>query len=707
MTIVLQSLKNGQVFLGDAPAPAINPHQLLVRTEKSLISSGTEKMLMEFGEAGWLGKARMQPERVRHALSKARTDGPLATFQAIQARLDQPLSLGYCNIGRVVARGNQVSHLQLGDRVVSNGNHASMVAVGANLCLKIPDQVSDELACFTIPAAIALQGIRLAAPMLGETIAVIGLGLIGLLGVQILRAQGCHVIGFDPDPIRVELARQFGAHAILLDGSDAAQTARRHLGNQGADAVLVTAASQTSEPLTLAAEIARERGRIVLIGATGMRLERSLFYAKELSFQVSRAYGPGRYDKSYEHEGRDYPQSHVRWTAGRNMQAVLDLMQDGRLDCAPLVSHRFDISNAKQAYEILGNDRQSLGIILTYPTDTDPARRGDFQRRIFGQSRPIQPNSIPPRIGFIGAGNHAFTSLLPALRSARAKLQCVASHDGVKAYHAAQRFGFADLGVHGEAILSADNIDAVIIATRNSNHADLTCRALLAGKHVYIEKPLALNVKELEQIKDAWTRSRHYWKPPLLMVGFNRRFAPHILSLREAIQNRSAPPSMLMVVNAPQLPLDHWLNHPAEGGPLLGEACHFIDLLRHLAAAPIRNFRAHHHIDQTMLDLSFESGATGTVHIFSNGSRHYPKERIEVFCDGAVARLDNFRRLSGFGWKGLTSTGLLQLRQDKGGPAAIRAFLDAITDGGEPPIPIDEIFETALVTIQLAEEFAG
>lgn len=701
MKQVLHSAASGAVEIADVPCPSFGPSQVLVRTRRSLISAGTERMLLEFGRASLVGKARRQPERVRQVLDKIAADGLAPTLEAVRNRLERPLVPGYSNLGIVVDVGREVTGFRAGDRVACNGPHAEMVAVGANLCALVPDAVEDEAAAFTVIGAIALQGIRLAAPTLGEALAVTGLGLVGLLAVQLLRAQGCRVMGIDPDASRRELALRLGAETAVAPEA-AAPTAKAFSRGRGVDAVLVCAATASSGPLRQAAQIARQRGRVVLVGVTGMQLERGTFYDKELSFQVSCSYGPGRYDPAYEIAGHDYPVGFVRWTEGRNLEAVLDMLAAGRIEVAPLISHRFPIAEAEAAYALVAGEEPSLGVLLDYPAAADGQARPSPSIRLGEPS--VAAGS--PGVGFIGAGAFASATLIPAFRAAGADLVSVASNGGVSGLAAARRFGFAEVTTDTDAVFADERISAVAIATRHDSHARLAAAALAAGKHVFVEKPLALTADELALIESARARAFADRNGRLLTVGYNRRFAPLIVRTKELLATAPGPKAMTMTVNAGALPRGHWAADPAEGGGrILGEACHFIDLLRHLADAPIAEYDimrlAGAAADTASIRLGFVDGSVGTIHYFTNGNRRLPKERLEVFAAGRVLQFDNFRTLRGFGWPGFSR--LSRARQDKGHRACARAFLAAIAAGGPAPIAFDELCEVARIAIELAE----
>lgn len=705
MKQILQSLKTGATDVVDVPCPRPGRGQLLIRSSCTLVSAGTERMLVEFGKAGWISKARQQPDKVRMVLDKIKVDGLAPTLEAVFNKLDQPLPLGYCNVGRVVAVGAGVSGFAVGDRVASNGRHAEMVSVPVNLCAAVPEGVSDEAAAFTVLGAIALQGIRLVQPTLGEGVVVTGLGLIGLAAVQLLRAHGCRVLGIDYDTDKLALARRFGAEVVdLAAGQDPVAAAQAFSRGRGVDAVIITASTKSSEPVHQAALMCRKRGRIVLVGVTGLELSRADFYEKELSFQVSCSYGPGRYDPAYEDQGQDYPVGFVRWTEQRNFEAVLDMMVGGRLDLAPLVSHRFGIDEAEAAYALVGGAGPSLGIVLRYPSDGAAP---------LAQTVALAPASAAtaagvgdaPAIGFVGAGNYATAVLIPAFKAAGARLATVASSGGVSAVHAGRKFGFASTTTDTDALITDPALSAVVVTTRHDSHARLVVQAIAAGRHVFVEKPLALRLDELAAIEAAIASRAAQGRAPLLMVGFNRRFAPQVLKIRELLGGVAGPKTFVMTVNAGAIPAEHWTQDRAVGGGrIVGEACHFVDLLRCLAGAPITAWQRLDMDaasgDTVSLSLRFADGSLGTVLYLANGSKSFPKERLEVFAAGRVLQLDNFRRLTGFGWPGFSKMNLW--RQDKGQHACAAAFVRALRQGGEAPIPLAELLEVARVTIEMA-----
>ncbi len=693
MKQLLQSLATGASDLPELPAPAVRRGQLLIRSTSSLVSAGTERMLVDFGKASWLDKARQQPEKVQQVLEKARTDGLLTTLDAVRSKLDQPLPLGYCNVGTVLAVGAGVTGFQVGDRVASNGHHSELVVVPQHLCASIPTGVSDEAASFTVLAAIGLQGIRLVQPTFGETFVVSGLGLIGLLTGQLLAAQGCRVLGLDPDPEKCDLAERLGITALnLSSGADPVAWCLEHTGGVGADGVLITAATSSSEPVHVAAQATRQRGRIVLVGVTGLELRRDLFYKKELSFQVSCSYGPGRYDSAYEQQGLDYPIGFVRWTEQRNFQAVLQALASGGLNTERLISHRFPIEQAAAAYELLSSSEPSLGILLQYSGDADPQQRTITLPAEPSVAAAATTSAVQPLLSVIGAGNYASRMLIPAFAKAGARFNTLAASSGIGPVHVGRKFGFRQASTDIPALLADSTANTVVISTRHDSHAALVHQAQATGKHVFVEKPLCLTADELDAIEAAHTGQA------VLMVGFNRRFAPLVLDLQQELSRLQGPKAFVYTCNAGAIPADHWTQDPAAGGGrLLGEACHFVDLLRHLAASPIEELHLLSAADRKpcpdtfSLQLRFADGSIGTVHYFANGSKAFPKERLEVFAASKVLRLDNYRKLEAWGIPGFRTR--RRLSQDKGQVACCAAFLKAIESGGPAPIPEQELFE--------------
>ena len=708
MRQILQSLANGQTELVDVPCPAVGPGQILIQTRVSLVSAGTERMLVEFGKASLLEKARQQPDKVWQVLDKVKTDGLVPTLMAVRSKLDQPIPLGYCNVGTVLEVGAGVGGFEPGDRVASNGSHAEIVCVPKNLCAKIPDNVSDEAAAFTVLGSIGLQGVRLAQPTLGEAFVVSGLGLIGLVTVQLLKAHGCRVLGLDFSPSRLKLAESLGAETFNLGSGDPVAAATQFSRGRGVDGVIITAATDSDEPMHQAAQMCRRRGRIVLVGVVGLKLARADFYEKELSFQVSCSYGPGRYDTDYEQRGNDYPVGFVRWTEQRNFEAMLDMMADGRVNPDPLITHRFTIDGAVAAYDLISSKQPSLGVLLEYPQSEPVATSSLRQQTVRLQVARDTQAATDARVAIIGAGNYASQVLIPAFRKNGAKLACVASRNGLTAAYAARKFGFEEATSDLNAVMADEKINTIVIATRHDSHASLTCQALEAGKHVFVEKPLALNAADLARVVATYERVSHDGnrQAPVFTVGFNRRFAPQIQRMKSLLAEVQEPKSFIMTVNAGSIPRHHWVHDPvAGGGRVIGEGCHFIDLLRFLCGHSVisvqatmfgRDSAVEIRDDKMSMTLSFADGSFGTIHYLANGHRSISKERLEVFCAGRVIQLDNFRRMTAVGWKNFRRMNLWQ--QDKGHVGEVKAFLEAIETGKPSPISIEELAEVTQVS---------
>lgn len=707
MKQILQHMNNGTTELVEVPTPSVQAGTVLIRTTHSLISPGTERMLVEFGQASYLEKARQNPERVRTVIDKVKTDGLAQTIDAVRSKLAQPLPLGYCNVGVVQDLGRGVSEFKAGDRVVSNGAHSEIVRVPKNLCAKIPDGVRDDAAAFTVIASIGLQGIRLAQPTLGESFVVTGAGLIGLLTVQLLRAHGCRVLAIDFDDGKLELARSFGAETCNPGrGEDPVSAGLAFSRGQGIDGVIITASTASNDPVSQAARMCRQRGRIVLVGVVGLELNRAEFYTKELSFQVSCSYGPGRYDPAYEDAGNDYPLGFVRWTEQRNFTAILDMMASGQLNVAPLISKRFPFDQATSAYGLLTTDKSAIGIMLDYDAEkTNPGIKTVALRTAtaFKSSQPV--------VGFIGAGNYASRVLIPAFKAAGAQLKSVVTSAGVSGVVHGRSAGFAEATTDVDALLNDAEINTIAIVTRHNSHARFTAQALNADKNVFVEKPLALETDELDAIAAAWRAKNETGRGPQLMVGFNRRFAPHVEKMKSLLDTVSEPKSFIMTMNVGAIPAESWVqNDEVGGGRIAGEACHFIDLMRFLTGSPITSVQGRRMgsvpniaipDDKATITLGFADGSFGTIHYLANGHASFPKERIEVFCAGRILQLDNFRILRGYGWPSFKTMRLW--RQDKGQKQCAAAFLQALAAGKPSPIPFDELIDVARATIDAAD----
>ena len=694
MKQILQNLRSGELEVAAVPSPQVRPGHLLIQTTHTLISAGTERMLVEFGKAGLIAKARSQPDKVKQVLDKIRTDGLMPTVEAVFSRLDEPLPLGYCNVGTVLEVGAGVPGYAPGDRVASNGPHAEIVCVPKNLCAKVPESVSNEAASFTVLSSIGLQGIRLLAPSLGEKVVVFGLGLIGLVTVQLLKACGCDVLGVDVNPRRLKLAEQYGARtATAGSGGDPVTAANAWTEGRGVDGVLVTASAKTDDIMHQAAQMCRMRGRIILVGVVGLNLRRADFYDKELTFQVSCSYGPGRYDDAYEQAGNDYPFGHVRWTEQRNFEAILGAMKAGGLRVDELITHNYLHGDAATAYDTVSKDNTALGVVLEYPSEVDRAARLTIK-----QAETRAAGSAV--IGVIGAGNFSKMTLIPNLAKTSAKIAYVADLNAPAARHLANKFQIEQAVTDYRAMLDDERVNAVMIAVGHNLHAKFVCEALTAGKHTFVEKPLAMNVEQVAQVIAA-----HTAQPDLqIMVGFNRRFSPHIVKMRELLAQRSEPLAMNMTVNAGFIPSNHWIQDPQRGGGrIIGEGCHFIDLLAALANSPVKTVAAAMmgsgvavHEDKMSITLGFDDGSVGTVNYFANGSKSYPKEMLEVFSDGRVLRMDNFRKLIGYGFKNFSK--FKTARQDKGHAREFAEFAASTVSGGPPLIPLEQLVNITLAT---------
>ncbi|MCU1272537.1 MAG: putative oxidoreductase [Acidobacteriaceae bacterium] len=705
MKQILQSPRTGEIEVADVPAPRAAKGCVLVRVAASLVSAGTERASADFATKSLIQKAQARPDLVRDVLNKIRRDGLLSAFSAVRGRLDEPSALGYSCAGTVVELGEGISDLQVGDRVACAGAgfavHAEFACVPRMLVVRIPSsEVDFESAAFTTLGSVAMHAMRTADVKLGEVVAVIGLGLLGQLAVQILRAAGCKVIGLDLMQERAALAVSMGAIAATSSEAEFRDLCFRHSNGYGADSVLITAETSSSVPVNLASEIARDRAIVVAVGAVGMELERRLYYEKELEFRVSRSYGPGRYDAAFEQKGIDYPIGHVRWTETRNMEAFVQLLADGKLNLKPLITQRYSIENAASAYDLItGKDRQPyLGIVIEYPAE----HRVESRRLELVEHRKPS-SSAHVRVGMLGAGNFARSVLIPAMRKAKeTELVGICASSGVRAQSAAKKFGFAFSTTDEEQIVLDDSINTVVVATRHNLHAGQIIRALESGKHVFCEKPLCLTEAELHAIQRAYSRSNSE-----LMVGFNRRFAPMAQRTRSFLSQADGPFTMHYRVNAGPLPPTHWVNDPEQGGGrVLGEMCHFVDLLSFLCGSAPVCVRARSSYSAGGQDVTatveFANRSIGTIMYVCSGDRAFSKERVEVFGSSSIAALDDFRRLD-LVRHGKKETYRSRLRQDKGHQAEWRAFSECVRIGGPAPIAFDEIVASTLATIRIAE----
>ena len=684
----------------DIPVPTPHEGQALVKVAASLVSAGTERMMVK----NLVGQARSRPDLVRQTIDKARREGITSTARAVFNRLDQPMAPGYSSAGMIVALGNQMDGFTVGQRVACAGAgyaaHAEYNVVPRNLLTPVPDNVDFESAAFTTLGAISLHGFRLAEPQIGENIAVIGMGLLGLLTAQIAAAAGCNVLGIDVDPIRIQLAASLGIRAVRRE--EAVEASASFTANRGFDAVIICADTSSNDPVELAAVIARDRARVVATGAVGLTLPRKNYFEKEISFINSRSYGPGRYDLNYEEQGNDYPIGYVRWTEGRNFEAILDLMAKGQLQVKPLITHRFDIREATQAYEVITGKTNDpfLGVLLTYSEISE----------IVETSKTVRFNvsafkTSTCKLGVLGAGLFASSVLLPSIKKAGdIELVGIASSGGLHAGHAGKKFGFQYATSEEDQIINDPNVNTIAILTRHNTHADLVIKALQAGKHVFVEKPLAINSEQLAMISDQLQKSESC----LLTVGFNRHFSPLAQQLYASYKNRTEPMYIHYRVNAGQIPLNHWTQDPEiGGGRIIGEGCHFVDFITFLVGTAPLSVIAHalpnngkYRDDNVSMTFTFPDGSIGVVDYLANGDKSLPKERVEVFCGGQVAVLDDFVSL-----QTIKDGKKKEIKgaQNKGWVEEWKVFAKSIREGGEPPIPYEQLFDVTKATFAALE----
>lgn len=691
MKQVIQDLKSGDTILEDVPTPLVKNGTVLIKTRKSLVSLGTERMLVEFGKANLVQKAKQQPEKVKMVLDKIKTDGLLPTLETVFNKLNQPMPLGYCNVGEVIAVGDNVTGIQIGDRVASNGSHAEYVVVPENLAAKIPDDVTDSQATFTVIGSIGLQGIRLLNPTFNETIVVIGLGLIGQITAQLLLANGCKVIGFDYDPAKIRIAKDNGVNAIdLSTGIDPVRFVDQATNSIGADGVIITASNKSNEIITQAAQISRKRGKIVLVGVIGLNLSRVDFYEKELSFQVSCSYGPGRYDENYEQKGIDYPLPYVRWTEKRNFESILTALEKNALNVNPLITEEIPLSNYLDVYNNIGNSN-SIASILVYDDDTNVKHSIPLEEP--------QKKGSEKSIGIIGAGNFTNATILPALKKVQAPIKFISSAGGLNSRILSKKFKIDFATTDYKQILDDQSVELVVISTRHNTHSKFVVEALNNGKHVFVEKPLAITEEGLNDVIEAKKSANKS-----VVVGFNRRFSPHIRKIKNEIGNGEI--NVVATMNAGHIPQDMWVHDmDIGGGRIIGEACHYIDLLVYLTGSKVISVCTNAlgknpqvNTDNVSILLKFENGSNATINYFSNGSKSYSKEKIEVFSQGKVFVCDNFRITNGFGSKKLKK---FKTRQDKGHNEQFKRLNDFVRKGGDPIISFDEIVNVSSATLKV------
>ena len=673
MKQIIQDLKKGDTILEEVPVPRVKSGSILIQTTKTLVSLGTERMLVDFGKANFIQKARQQPDKVKMVLDKVKTDGLRPTLEAIFNKLGKPLPLGYCNVGRVVAVGKGVHEFSIGDRVASNGSHAEYVCVPKNLAAKIPDNVSDEQATFTVIGSIGLQGIRLLNPTFGETVVVVGLGLIGLVTAELLLANGCNVIGFDFDNEKIRIAKGKGITAINpSEGTDQVKFVESYTNGIGVDGVIITASSKSNEIISQSAKMCRKRGRVVLIGVVGLDISRADFYEKEITFQVSCSYGPGRYDNEYEQNGKDYPIGFVRWTEKRNFVAILNAIEKGILDVLPLITDRFKLSEYQNIYNDMGKSK-SIAVILEYPITKKIKSTIEVNQKSFEGTKDV--------LGIIGSGNFTSSTLLPNLHKIKAVIKYIASSGGLSSTIMAKKYKIARSTTNYKEILEDKEVDLVMVTTKHHMHANMTIEAIKSGKSVFVEKPLALNHKELDEIIKLYNSNEVN-----ITVGFNRRFAPLAKKMKKALGNLTNPINIIATMNAGFVPKEAWL-HDMEigGGRIIGEACHYIDLCTYLTNSSVvsvfmnsMGINPQANTDNASIFLKHENGSNSVINYFSNGSKSYSKERVEVFSQERTLIMDNWRSLKGYGFKGFYNS---KSSQDKGHFNQFKALLNQQNSG--------------------------
>jgi predicted dehydrogenase/threonine dehydrogenase-like Zn-dependent dehydrogenase len=694
MKQIIQSFSTGETLLEEIPAPVVSNGNILIQTTHSLVSLGTERMLVEFGRSNIIAKARQQPDKVKQVLDKIRAEGLMPTLEAVFNKLNQPLPLGYCNVGKVIEVGDGVSHFKSGDRVVSNGHHAEFVSVPQNLVARIPDKVSDDEAVFTVIGSIGLQGIRLLNPTLGETIVVTGLGLIGLLTAQLLQVNGCRVIGLDFDQEKIDLANSWGVTAVNASLTDPVRFVMEQTDGIGADGVLITASAKSDEVISQTARMSRKRGRIVLVGVIGLNLNRAEFYEKELTFQVSCSYGPGRYDDNYEQKGIDYPLPFVRWTEKRNFEAVLESIASGRLRVRQMISEKVPLADYRKIYGNIGKSR-SIASILIYPEngDRNPNHTVTINNAVFTSRAGV--------IGIIGAGNFTKMTMLPSLKGTDAGLKYISSAGGVTATALAKSHGFSRATTNNEDILKDGEVDLVIITTRHHLHATQVIRTLQSGKHVFVEKPLAIKEEELDAIIKTMAEMQSKGVSVTLNVGFNRRFSPHVIAIQKHLG--PGPMNIIATMNAGSIPATSWVQDMAiGGGRIIGEACHYIDLCAFLTGSHVVSVCMNSlgkdpadNTDNVSILLRYADGSNAVINYFSNGNKAYAKERVEVYSRERTMILDNFRKTEGFGVKGFSG---IRSSIDKGHRAQFQELIKRVKVGGPPLIPFESLVNTTRAT---------
>ena len=709
MKQILQSFKTGETILEEIPVPNVGRGSVLIQTSHSLVSLGTERMLVEFGKASIIEKARQQPDKVIQVLDKIKADGLLPTMETVFNKLGQPIPLGYCNVGKVIAVGDGVLEFIVGDRVASNGPHAEVVSVPKNLVVKIPDSVPDEDATFTVIGSIGLQGIRLLKPQLGETIVVVGLGLIGLISCQLLKANGCRVIGIDLDQSKCELAQKWGIKTVNPQKSNPVKSVMDLTHEIGADGILITASTKSNDVISQAAQMSRKQGRIMLVGVIGLNINRADFYEKELSFQVSCSYGPGRYDDSYEQKGIDYPLPYARWTEKRNFEAILEAIKNGSLNVKELITERVPLEDYNQIYENIDSGN-SIASLLIYP--------GLNNHELETKTITLNDSSFSSQkgvVGIVGAGNFTNMTVLPSLKGSGAHIKTIASSGGVSGTQLAKKHGISQSTTDYKEVLNDKDIDTVVITTRHGSHAKLVIESLNAGKNTFVEKPLALDQNDLDQIIKAFNSKQSNAKSqeltasrPTLTVGFNRRFSPHLQKVKQSLGQNGEAINIIATMNAGFIPKEHWV-HDLEsgGGRIIGEACHLIDVCIFLTGALVESVcmnslgeSSDSETDNASILLKFQNGSNAVINYFSNGSKKYSKERVEVYSQERTWIVDNYRKTEAFSVKGFKT---LKTKLDKGHKNQFHELIQRTQNGGEPLIPINEIINVTKASFAAIE----
>lgn len=690
------NIKNGNLELKNTSKPIISKGEILIKSRYSLISSGTERMLMDFGKSNYLQKALNQPERVKQVLDKISNDGLLPTIESITTKLNEPMPIGYSNFG-IVLESNS-NFFKPGDRVISNGYHSEVVCVGENLASKVPDSVDGREAAFTVVSSIALQGIRLTKPSIGEVFLIVGLGLIGQITAQILIANGCRVIGYDTNSSRKEHAKQFGVTICNADNNeDLTEFCKKFTGGHGVDATIITASAKNDEIINMSAKATRKKGRVTLVGVVNMVFDRNVFYEKELLFQVSSSYGPGRYDYNYEQKSLDYPLPYVRWTENRNFSAILQLIEDEKINLSPLISTEIEFNDIVSKYKDLLNG-EGFGHLIKYDSGAEGKKKAvNLQEHNYEKSK-----SNENEFNFLGAGNYTRKVLLPGFKGKNVIFGSILSKNGVTSNECKSKFGFKTIAESEDEFFSLPG-KGIVITTPHNQHSQQVITALKNNKIVFVEKPLSISIPDLEEIKEQLNLN----PKSAVMVGFNRRFSSLTNSLRDHFQKKQVPLNISIQINAGQIDLESWI-HDQEigGGRIIGECCHFIDMACYLSnskivrSSAIKSNDSSPPLDNAMISMEMENGSVCFINYFTNGSNSYPKEFIQISGGGDIGTIDNFRKLHLFSKKKISKTLFVQ---DKGQKQMIAAYVDWVLNGGSAPIPLDEILHVSKKSIEISD----